>query len=152
MSKYYLAYGSNLNIEHMKKVCPYSTPIGPTILRNYRLAFKGTSFKSYLTIEPCEGSEVPVGIFKITSFDESRLDFYEVVPTLYSKETISITYNDETLEALIYIMNPMYSYNLPSSLYISNCLKGYQDFKLDPEYIENALTVTKDNIAKKLLK
>lgn len=152
MSKYYIAYGSNLNIEHMKKICPYSTPIGPIKLQNYRLVFKGTNLKSYLTIEPCEGSEVPVGIYQITSFDEARLDFYEVVPTLYSKETITVTYNDEQLEALIYIMNPMYSYNLPSSIYISNCLKGYKDFKFNPEYIENALSTTKDNIAKKLVK
>ena len=34
MSKYYLAYGSNLNIEQMKKLCPLSTPIGPTKLQN----------------------------------------------------------------------------------------------------------------------
>jgi len=152
MTKYYLAYGSNLNIDQMKKLCPYSTPIGPTLLSNYRLVFKGTDLKSFLTIEPCEGSEVPVGIFQITPFDEARLDYYEVVPTLYTKETISITYNNEEIEAIVYVMDPMYSYHLPSSLYISKCLKGYQDFKLNPEYIEKALTVTKDNIAKKLLK
>ena len=77
MKKYYLAYGSNLNLEEMKSRCPLSKPVGAAVIPNYRLVYKGVPYRSFLTIEPCEGETVPVGIYEITEKDEARLDIYE---------------------------------------------------------------------------
>ncbi|HIS18262.1 MAG TPA: gamma-glutamylcyclotransferase, partial [Candidatus Coprovivens excrementavium] len=38
----YFAYGSNLNIEEMNKRCPSSNILGSTILKDYKLVFKGS--------------------------------------------------------------------------------------------------------------
>lgn len=152
MKKYYLAYGSNLNMEEMKQRCPFSVPIGATTINNYRLVYKGTKYTSYLTIEPCEGSIVPVGVYEITPLDESNLDFYEGVPTFYTKETITVQLYGQEIEALVYIMNPNYSYNLPTSMYIERCINGYKYFKFDPKFLEIALQTTKSNLAKVLVK
>ena len=43
LKKYYLAYGSNLNLEHMAQRCPSAKPIGVTTLENYRLVYKGSA-------------------------------------------------------------------------------------------------------------
>ena len=152
MKKYYLAYGSNLNMEEMKQRCPFSVPIGATIINNYRLVYKGTKYTSYLTIEPCEGSIVPVGVYEITPMDESNLDFYEGTPTFYSKEMITVDLYGEPIEALVYIMNPKYSYNIPTTTYVLRCINGYRSFKFDTKFLETALATTKDNLAKLLVK
>ena len=41
MGKYYLAYGSNLYYEQMRSRCRDNSVVGSTILKDYRLAFKG---------------------------------------------------------------------------------------------------------------
>lgn len=39
-SRYYLAYGSNLDMERMGHRCPYAVPVGVTEIYGYRLLFK----------------------------------------------------------------------------------------------------------------
>ena len=64
--KYYLAYGSNLNVEQMKFRCPDAVPAGTCLLNNWELVFR----RGVLTIEPKPGSFVPVGIWKISAAAE----------------------------------------------------------------------------------
>jgi gamma-glutamylcyclotransferase (GGCT)/AIG2-like uncharacterized protein YtfP len=152
MKRYYLAYGSNLNIEEMKYRCPFAKPVGTSYIKDYRLIFKGTNKVSYLTIEPCEGSIVPVGVYEITPMDEANLDFYEGTPTLYSKHNIKVPLYDEEIEAIVYIMNLSFTYNIPSNSYLARCIQGYRNFSFNQEILNNALKNTIDNIAKKLVK
>ena len=58
--RYYIAYGSNLNIPQMRMRCPGARIIGTSVIEGYRLLFKGSRTGSYLTIEPQEGASVPV--------------------------------------------------------------------------------------------
>lgn len=46
MKKYYLAYGSNLNIPQMQYRCPEARIIGTAVIEGYRLLFKGRDRKS----------------------------------------------------------------------------------------------------------
>lgn len=152
MKKYYLAYGSNLNIEEMKSRCPFAKPVGATTIKDYRLVYKGTRQISYLTIEPCEGSIVPVGVYEITPLDEKNLDFYEGIPTLYTKQLITVELYGKEIEAIVYIMTPNYSYNLPTHSYVHRCLEGYKYFNFNNEYLNIALENTISNISKRLVK
>ena len=64
--KYYLAYGSNLNLQQMKYRCPTAKPIGKINLEDYRLMYKGSEDNyEYLTIEKSKGSELPLGLFEV---------------------------------------------------------------------------------------
>ena len=58
--RYYIAYGSNLNIRQMRMRCPSARIIGTSEIPDYELLFKGSKTGSYLTIEPKDGSTVPV--------------------------------------------------------------------------------------------
>lgn len=78
MSKYYLAYGSNLNLDQMRYRCPTSKKVGSSLIKGYEL-----EFRYYLTIRRGEGSKVPVGVFEIEEADEVLLDRYEGYPTYY---------------------------------------------------------------------
>ena len=40
--KYYLAYGSNLNIQQMAVRCPGARAVGTATIRDFKLAFRGS--------------------------------------------------------------------------------------------------------------
>lgn len=150
MSKLYLAYGSNLNLLQMAYRCPKANMVGSTILTNHRLVYKGYSDKhSFLTIEPCVGKIVPLGIFEIGLIDRLKLDKYEGYPSLYHIEKKEILLNDEQLTGMIYVMNDGYEYKIPSKSYINVCKQGYLDFDFDINILEEALNYTKEKIKEK---
>ena len=60
MYQYYLAYGSNLSVEQMATRCPDAIYVGTAEIKDYRLLFKRGGSGTYLTVEPEEGSTVPV--------------------------------------------------------------------------------------------
>ena len=87
-AKYYIAYGSNLNLEQMARRCPTAKVVGSTTLKNYRLMFRGGSHTAVATVERSCGDEVPVLIWRLQPRDEKALDVYEGWPHLYRKETL----------------------------------------------------------------
>lgn len=144
MGKYYLAYGSNLNVEQMKCRCPSATIVGTAIINDYELLFKGSKTGSYLTIEKCEGEYVPVGVWKVTEEDEFYLDRYEGYPNFYyktEKEVIVKTTDGKKLKvkAFVYIMHEDRLLGKPSPVYVRCCLKGYHNFGFDSKHILKAL-------------
>ena len=135
MEQYYIAYGSNLNKSQMKQRCKDAVCVGSSMLENYKL-----KFNYYLTVEYCENEKTPIGVWKISKEDELALDEYEVYPTLYRKEYVNVTINNQTLRCVVYIMN----YNKekenvsPTDEYFNVCLQGYEDFNLDSSYLYKA--------------
>ncbi len=147
MKRFYLAYGSNLNLRDMSYRCRKAIPIGSTVLMNYRLVYKGSADGyAYLTIEPSKDSLVPVGIFNISFFDELRLNKYEGYPELYYKEHFPINIGNKEAKALIYIMKDNFDYHLPNDQYIDTCMMGYDYFGFDKKVLEDAFDYTKRKI------
>ncbi len=139
MKQLYLAYGSNLNIEQMAFRCPTAKVVGSTNLENYKLLFKGRHGSAVATVEPCENSKVPVLIWEITESDEKALDRYEGYPTLYRKENVKVKLNRKATEVMVYVMNDLYTENLPSRYYYDVILQGYKSANFDEKVLKNAL-------------
>lgn len=146
--RYYVAYGSNLNIKQMKRRCPSATVVGITALRDYQLLFKVSKTGAYLTIEKCEGKTVPVVIWKVTPEDEMMLDFYEGCPTYYYKTTKKITLNGRKIRAFVYIMHENRMFGIPSKEYIRRCRIGYKMFNFDLSNLTDAIYTSYDNLMK----
>lgn len=146
MKKYYIAYGSNLNLKQMKMRCPDSKLIGTGILDNYELLFRGNGHDAVATIEQKAGGKVPIGIFEISDKDELSLDRYEGFPHLYTKRYVNIKSQNVDDIAMIYIMNDGHSYGLPSQFYYSTIKQGYKDCQLDLKYLEKAIENMNDII------
>ena len=72
--KFYVAYGSNLNIRQMQMRCPTAKLYAVGEIRDYELQFKGMPDHAYATIAPQEGSSVPAAVWKIQPMDEWSLD------------------------------------------------------------------------------
>lgn len=134
--KYYIAYGSNLNIAQMAKRCPNAKIYGVDELKDYELLFKGQAFQAYLTIEPKEGGSVPIAIWEVSYKDEQNLDLYEGYPSFYDKHTIKL---DSGIEAFVYIMKDGADRNIsvPSKSYFDTCVRGYKDFNFDVDILKN---------------
>lgn len=138
--KYYIAYGSNLNLEQMRWRCPDAKLIGTGLLPNQKLVFRGGKNSAVATVEPSVGDKVPVGIFEISSFDEQSLDRYEGFPHLYTKKYLNI--ESETVhqqQAMMYVMNDGYKIGLPSHQYLKTIEQGYKDCQLDRKYLDEAV-------------
>jgi hypothetical protein len=132
--RYYLAYGSNLNVRQMMIRCPSARMIGTATIEDYRLMFKGSKTGSYLTIEPEEGCSVPVGVWEVSEADELALDRYEGFPAFYYKKELELpitgirTGKVRRRKAFVYIMHEDRLLGVPSNMYMRICMEGYMDF------------------------
>lgn len=128
----YIAYGSNLNLEQMKRRCPTAEVVGAAELRNWRLWFRGGNHSAVATIERERGFSVPVLVWRIQPQDEAALDRYEGWPHLYRKETLRLTVNKERVRAMVYIMNAdRHPYGVPSAGYFDTIREGYASADFD---------------------
>ena len=133
MKTYYLAYGSNLNVNQMRYRCPNAIRMGKIILKDYEL-----EFRTFLTIVPKKGASVPIGVWLVDAIDERRLDAYEGYPTFYRKEYVDVEIHKQKVKALVYIMNDVRGLNPPSIQYLNTCAEGYEDFDMDLEPLKEA--------------
>ncbi len=140
MSKrYYLAYGSNLNINQMRMRCPDSKVVSKGFINDYELLFKGSLTGAYLTIEEKKGGKVPVGIWEVSKLDELSLDRYEGYPTFYYKREFEIELNGKKEVASVYIMHEERELGIPTDYYVEVCKEGYEAYSFDKRYLTNAI-------------
>lgn len=150
MSKrYYIAYGSNLNIPQMRMRCPGARIIGTSVIEDYQLLFKGSKTGSYLTIEPKEGATVPVAVWEVTEQDELSLDRYGGYPNFYYKTEMTLdikgirTGKIRRRQAFVYIMHEERELGIPSWFYVNTCLDGYRAFGFEEQYLFDAIEVSR---------
>ena len=75
-------------------------------------------------------------IERVAREDEKSLDRYEGFPMVYAKEEVSIPGG---MKGFIYIMDERLGVKGTSRQYYDICCKGYEDFGLDLQYINDAL-------------
>ena len=146
MKRYYLAYGSNLNVRQMALRCPTAKAIGTAAIKDYELLFTGSKPGAYLTIEPTAGAEAPVAAWSVEPSDELNLDRYEGFPTFYYKTELELPvryFSGKTVlrKAFVYIMHEERPLGLPSGSYVRTCLDGYRNFG----FYESVLLAALDN-------
>ena len=152
--RYYIAYGSNLNVYQMRFRCPKARIIGTAIVPDYELLFKGSKTGSYLTIEPKKGSSVPVAVWETTGQDELALDRYEGYPTFYYKKELTLpikgikTGKIRNRNVYLYIMHEDRPIGIPSKQYVRTCLEGYRDFGFDVKILKKAYLLSKEESLK----
>lgn len=153
MSKrYYVAYGSNLNIPQMMRRCPTARIIGTSEIPDYRLMFKGSQSGAYLTIEPSEGHSVPVAAWEVTAADEQALDRYEGFPRFYYKAEMELPIKGirsgkvRSRQVFVYIMHEDRPFGVPSPYYMEVCREGYASFGFDEALLDEALDYTVEEV------
>ena len=145
--KYYLAYGSNLNITRMQYRCPSAELIGTTWLEDHRLVFRRSGSGFYLSIDEKEYSHLPAAVWKISAEDEKSLDRYEGFPRHYRKKSVFVTVKNDRGEekrykAIVYYLPESRPAGKPADDYMDICIEGYHDLHLNMRYLEEALQYT----------
>lgn len=138
MKKRYIAYGSNMDEGQMAHRCPTARLLGQTEVEGYRLLFKGSLTGAYATIEPQEGSRVPVLIWEIGAADEASLDRYEGFPSFYYKKDLTVSLGGQEVTAMAYIMDERRRLGEPSGAYYGVLERAYEKFGFPMETLETA--------------
>lgn len=144
--KIYIAYGSNLNLPQMEHRCPTAKVLGTSEIKDYELLFRGSKTGSYATIEPCEGSSVPVLLWSVKPKDEIALDRYEGYPVFYKKGNMELSLKGETVSAFVYVMTDGHRLGMPSDLYRKTIEEGYKSAGFDSAVLENAIIKTEERM------
>lgn len=150
MEKYYLAYGSNLNLPQMEARCPGAKALGTSALEGWRLVFRGRGSGNYLTVQPAPGHTVPAVVWAITEEDERALDDYEDYPAFYYKASWPVlcqglgTGEAYTQEVFVYIMREGFPAGPPSPEYLAACLEGYRAFGFDQGLLREACAYSQE--------
>ena len=148
--RYYIAYGSNLNIPQMRYRCPDARVIGTANLDGWELLFKGSKTGSYLTVEPKTGSTVPVAVWEVSEADEQNLDRYEGFPAFYYKKEMNLTIKGiktgrlRKRRVFVYIMHEDRPIGKPSHYYLATCIDGYKSFGFDLNILADAYEKIKE--------
>ncbi len=148
--RFYIAYGSNLNVRQMRMRCPGARITGTSEIKDYRLLFKGSKTGSYLTIEPEAGASVPVAVWEVTEQDEMALNHYEGFPDFYYKKELALPVKGiksgkvRRRTAFVYIMHEERPFGVPSSGYMGTCAEGYRDFGFDVNTLLEAYSFSQE--------
>ena len=129
----YFAYGSNLNHFQMKRRCKDSVFLKKINLNNFKLTFR-SKYRA-ADIEPKKNFKVVGGLFEISKSDEKKLDIYEDYPILYKK--YYFYYYGK--KVMTYTMVKKTTFKYPTERYLNIVKKGYNDCKLDKNYLIKAL-------------
>lgn len=127
--KLYFAYGSNINLEQMAHRCPDATVVGPVVLEDHELLFRGnTKGNGVATIAPKEGGRVHGLLWEITPGCERSLDRYEGYPRFYDKRTVTVRDGlGRELPVMAYVMDERFREPmLPTTDYYNGVLEGYR--------------------------
>jgi len=131
---YMAAYGSNLNLDQMRRRCPQAVPVEGIYLKGKILRFRGVADMIDRKRNKC-----PVGIWKITPECERILDRYEGVDGgLYAKRYFPLDI-DGRLRLVLYYQMTRGGIMPPSEHYFRSIVQGYRDFGLSDRFLLRAL-------------
>jgi len=149
VSRFYFAYGSNLDPAQMLFNARDAQPVGPAFLYDYRLEFRG----GLATVDKIEGCVVEGAVWRISDADLCNLDRYEACNIyapdagMYRREMLDIVIvgdDGSTTEAIVYIMNGDTKRHPPYPARLRPIIDGYLHWKLNFDDINYALTRAND--------
>jgi gamma-glutamylcyclotransferase (GGCT)/AIG2-like uncharacterized protein YtfP len=128
MTRFYLAYGANLNRAEMAFRCPQAVPVESVELEGWQL-----EFCSHATVQQHAHGRLQAGVWAISDACESNLDRFEGWPVYYRKQVITV--RDEP--TMMYIMNHPLP-QTPTAGYLKCLAQGYEDWGLDLDLLWQA--------------
>ena len=149
---YHFAYGSNMNINELKKyiLCKNITIVGIGYLDNYIFRYryiKNRKLSAKANVEPHKNSKVYGIIFKITGSlnklhkKEGIFNNSYYIQNFNIHLTKSLNITNKTIKCFVYVMEPhrVGSIGKPSKLYKNNILKSANYYNFPSSYIRTKL-------------
>ena len=132
MSRYYFAYGSNMNPQRMAARGMRTRAAHAAQLDGWQLCFNKrcaiTAGTAYANIVPAPGSVVPGVLYELVDDDQIlRMDPFENWPERYRREQLEVTMaQGGSARSWVYIANPAWQRDglLPQRWYLNHLLCG----------------------------
>ena len=140
---FYIAYGSNMNLQQMDYRCPNSKRICNGELHGWKLVFNCHAD----VIKGEKNDVVTAVVWNIADEDWKMLDRYEGYPSYYVKEIVNVILeNGKKEKAIVYVMADNRKGICPPASSYFNCIfNGYVDNGIDVNYLFDALDYSYDN-------
>jgi gamma-glutamylcyclotransferase (GGCT)/AIG2-like uncharacterized protein YtfP len=131
---FYFAYGSNMSKEQMKNRCPNAKPLGKAILKGYKFIINN---RGVATVIESKDDYVEGGLYEVTNDCLESLDGHEGVSSGdYDRTKLQVEYENETIDAYIYIATCEEESKNAREGYMKTVLTGAKDFNLSNNYIK----------------
>ena len=133
MSLYY-AYGSNMDREHMARICTRAKAYGLARIKHYRFVITAGGHGS---IAPHRGANVWGVLWRVTAVDVAALDRYEDLANgLYRQEMLPVHHDEKLLSALVYIATNA-TPGRASPRYRALVIGAAREWKLPDDYVRD---------------
>jgi len=133
---YYFAYGSNMNLAHMRRLCGWNyQALGPAQLLDYEF---GLDLRGYNNIRPQKGAFVWGVLFELQESALKALDEFEGYPEVFTREEVYVTDNQhKKFKAWVYRESPeQFGGMRPHPEYFSRILAGARENFLPESWIK----------------
>ena len=131
----YFAYGMNTNRQGMAQRCPAAKPVGPAKLLGHRFRFAGPA-----DVQIDRRHSVYGVLWDITEQCLISLDLLENYPDFYDRKWAKVAWQGQTLEALVYFMQPGNTNRSPSIHYFDTVYRGYCEFGVPTDQLYKSVT------------
>lgn len=104
---YYFAYGSNMSLEHMRRLCGWHfSVLGQAVLENYQF---GPDTRGYANIRPQSGEKVYGVVYEVDQYCVDALDEFEGYPQVFGREEVVVKDPEgDEYKAWVYLEAPEY--------------------------------------------
>lgn len=143
MSFLYLAYGSNMLTERLRRRCPSARQVGTALIADHGLEFTKPSLdqsgKATLVADASQGARTQGVLFEIRKSDLSSLDKAEGAGQGYDRLDafeVLLAGTNEQVAATTYLATETKSHLKPYDWYLALVIAGAHEHRLDPAHIE----------------
>lgn len=133
---YYFAYGSNLNLDHMRRICGWHFHVlGVAELSGYELGGDGRGFAN---IRPQSGKQVVGVLYDVDQHSLDALDEYEGYPNVFNRVEVQVKDDSgETYTAWVYLEKAeLFGGDFWQEEYLKRVVSGAVENHLPQEWID----------------
>jgi gamma-glutamylcyclotransferase (GGCT)/AIG2-like uncharacterized protein YtfP len=145
----YFTYGSNLDVEQMRRRCPESKVLVPGFLRGYRLDFRwySTGWDGGVADVVLDSEKVVWGVvYELTMRDLELLDSYEGYPKIYTRFQVSVETSDGTFhDVWVYAVVNKKPFIPPTRQYLAIIKRGAEQFGFPEDYRSSFMEIRTQN-------
>lgn len=135
----YFAYGTLLDVDHMRQFCPSARAVGVMRLDGYELGFATCADPSRggCTLEPTPDGTVLGVQYELSDADMARLDEVSGVPAgHWARKRVTVRDADgRAVTTTTYVIPNSSGRYAPLDTYVAPILKGATDFGLPASYV-----------------
>jgi hypothetical protein len=135
----YFAYGTLLDVEHMRHYCPTATPVGLMRLSGYELDFAKCpgGERGGCTLRPVEGAELWGIQYEMSASDHHQLEEISGIPTGdWARQPVVVQdENGASIETSTFIVPNSPGPFAPPDSYVAPILRGAVENHLPAEYV-----------------